>query len=304
VLRYDVVDVFTDRAFAGNPLAVVHGTADLSGAQLHALAREFNLSETVFPAAPTTAERAAGADYRVRIFTPGGEIPFAGHPSIGAAWVLRREGVVPAGLARQACGAGIVALRTDPADGLVELSAPPRGVSAPYDPEPALSGIGLLPADAQGRLRVAGCGLDFGYVPVSAAALSRAAPSAGVLERVAPRRGGDPLAGLCLYSSAEDGSPEDGSPRTVSARVFCPDVGVLEDPATGSAALGLGQVLYADGLLSRPGADRYVVSQGVELGRPSLLYGRVSLEGDAVSRCHVAGHVVPVARGEIAAPRP
>ncbi len=96
-LRYEVVDVFAERRYAGNPLAVVYGADALETAQLHALAMEFNLSETAFPVALTDEDRAAGADYRVRIFTPGGEIPFAGHPTVGTAWSLRSSGVIEPG---------------------------------------------------------------------------------------------------------------------------------------------------------------------------------------------------------------
>ncbi|HEY9418018.1 MAG TPA: PhzF family phenazine biosynthesis isomerase, partial [Pseudonocardia sp.] len=103
-LRFDVVDVFADRPFAGNPLAVVHGASGLRTTQLQALAREFNLSETVFPLPPTQP----GADYRARIFTPASELPFAGHPSVGVAWVLGRDGIVGHGDAVQECGAGLL----------------------------------------------------------------------------------------------------------------------------------------------------------------------------------------------------
>src|SRR3954454_23986279 len=100
-LRYEIVDVFTDRPFAGNPLAVVFGAHELAGDQLLALAREFNLSETIFVLPPR-----AGGTYRVRIFTPAAEIPFAGHPSVGAAVTLQRAGWFAAGTVVQECGAG------------------------------------------------------------------------------------------------------------------------------------------------------------------------------------------------------
>src|SRR5882724_7553064 len=110
MLDYHVVDVFTDRAFTGNPLAVVLGGDELTSAQMQAIAREFNLSETTFPLPPTTA----GADYRVRIFTPSQELPFAGHPSIGTAWVLRSLARLETGTATQECGAGLLAVDVDP----------------------------------------------------------------------------------------------------------------------------------------------------------------------------------------------
>lgn len=298
MLPYDVVDVFADRPFTGNALAVVRDAETLGTDQLQAIAREFNLSETAFPAAPTAQEAAAGAHYRVRIFTPAAEIPFAGHPSIGTAWVLRRAGQVPPGRLGQACGVGVVQLQAPSSDnGLVELSATPRGVSDPSAPGRALTALGLADSDAVGGLRVGGCGLDFGYVRVQLDALRRAVRSPAVMAAVSPRPGGDPLAGACLYA-VDDGSV----PLSVHARVFCPDVGVLEDPATGSAALGLGQVLLAEGLLPVDGAGSYVIRQGAEMGRPSTLHCQVIARGGSAVRCSVAGAVVPVAAGQIAVP--
>jgi trans-2,3-dihydro-3-hydroxyanthranilate isomerase len=298
VLRYDLVDVFTERPFAGNPLAVVRGAGALASEQLQAIAREFNLSETAFPAVPTPAEAASGAHYRVRIFTPGAEIPFAGHPSIGTAWVLRRDGKIPAGPVGQACGAGVVRLQVSTDDGPVKLSAAPRGLSEPTSPASALAAVGLTESDAVGGLRVGGCGLDFGYIRVRGDALGRATPSPAAMAAVPPRGDGEPLGGLCVYSVENRRDP-----LPVRSRVFCPDVGVLEDPATGSAALGLGLVLVADGLVPGDGEGAYVVRQGVELGRPSLLRGRVTASGGSARGCAVAGHVVPVGSGQIAVPR-
>src|SRR5690349_19234793 len=105
-VAYEIVDVFTDRPFAGNPLAVVYGAEELATDQLHALAREFNLSETVFVLPPTTAE----ATYRARIFTPENELPFAGHPSVGAAVTAMRHGMFAPGQVVQECGAGLLPL--------------------------------------------------------------------------------------------------------------------------------------------------------------------------------------------------
>ena len=117
MLEYEVVDVFTDTAFAGNPLAVVLGAEDLETAALQAIAREFALSETAFPMAPTT-----GADYRLRIFTPEVELPFAGHPSIGTAWVLAQRGELAPGEVVQSCGAGELRLQVAADAGPVTLT--------------------------------------------------------------------------------------------------------------------------------------------------------------------------------------
>jgi trans-2,3-dihydro-3-hydroxyanthranilate isomerase len=121
-LLYRVVDVFTDRPFAGNPLAVVIDADDLDTADLQTIARQFNLSQTAFPMQPTESERLAGADYRLRIFTPLTELPFAGHPSIGAAWVLASLGRISPGTVRQACGAGVLPLQVAADRGSVELT--------------------------------------------------------------------------------------------------------------------------------------------------------------------------------------
>ena len=118
-----MVDVFADAAFAGNQLAVVHGTAGLTDAQLLALTREFGFSETAFPSGGD------GERYRVRIFTPGGEIPFAGHPTLGTAWVLRSGGLLTGAAATQECGAGEIGVRFDEAGS--SCRRPPRDLSGP-----------------------------------------------------------------------------------------------------------------------------------------------------------------------------
>src|SRR4051794_10024941 len=135
MLEYEVVDVFAPRAYAGNPLAVVFGADDLSTEQCQALAFEFHLSETSFLCAPTEP----GADYRVRIFTPYAELPFAGHPSVGAAHTLVRTGRLTAGTVRQECGVGVLDLVVDE-DGATLTGGRPTlaAAPAPQAPAPAL----------------------------------------------------------------------------------------------------------------------------------------------------------------------
>ncbi|MGZ6791938.1 MAG: PhzF family phenazine biosynthesis protein, partial [Mycobacteriales bacterium] len=135
-LAYEVVDVFTGTAFAGNPLAVVLDADELTTGQLQALAREFNLSETAFP-----LRAPEGATYGLRIFTPEAELPFAGHPSVGAAWVLHRLGRIAAGANTQACGAGLLPVDVD-ADGATLTGGTPRA-GEPLDPAPLLAAVGL-----------------------------------------------------------------------------------------------------------------------------------------------------------------
>ncbi len=286
-LAYDVVDVFADVAFAGNQLAVVHGTAGLTDAQLLALTREFGFSETAFPSGGD------GERYRVRIFTPGGEIPFAGHPTLGTAWVLRSGGLLTGAAATQECGAGEIGVRFD--EDLVELSAAARDLSGPLPDDVVallLADLDLTPDDRTGEAWVAGAGLNFVHLPVRAEAVGWAwAGHTPVSEVVAGLELEDPLEGVNLY--ALDG-------LAVRARVFVPGLSVPEDPATGSAAAGLGMALVARDVLRDGGS--YEITQGVEMGRPSRLFGRVDAERGVPTRCHVAGRVFQVARGTIAVP--
>ena len=280
-LSYEVVDVFTDRPFAGNPLAVVLDADDLSAGQMQALAAEFALSETAFPLRPDD-----GSDYRLRIFTPEVELPFAGHPSVGAAWVLHRLGRLPAGDVVQSCGAGRLAVRVS-AEQVVLAGSPPR-CGPELDPGPLLAAVGLGAADLAGTPRTAGAGLDFTFLPVTAGAVARAVPDLAAL-RALPLGAGLSVTALDLAAGE------------AHSRVFVPSVGIAEDPATGSAAVGLGAYLAGAGLL-RDGEASYVVRQGAELGRPSTLRCTVRVQAGAAVATSVAGGVVAVARGEVRRP--
>ncbi|WP_127498293.1 PhzF family phenazine biosynthesis protein [Actinoplanes solisilvae] len=284
-VAYEIVDVFTDRPFAGNPLAVVYHAEALATDQLHTLAREFNLSETVFVLPPTDPS----ATYRARIFTPESELPFAGHPSVGAAVTSMRRGLFPPGEVVQECGAGLLPITVTEAGGATLTGGEPA-LGAPLDPAPLLEVAGLTAEDYADLAppRSAGCGLDWMYLPVRREALatvridSAAASRAGVTD-------------LSVFSW----SPETNEAH---ARVLIPGGSVPEDPATGSAALGLGVWLVASGLLPGEGTSAYRVHQGIEMKRPSLLECTVTATGGAATSATVAGHVCPIARGEIAVP--
>jgi trans-2,3-dihydro-3-hydroxyanthranilate isomerase len=296
-LRYDIVDVFTDRPFAGNQLAVVHGADELTTEQCQAIASEFGYSETSFPSSTITG----GREYATRIFTPEQEIPFAGHPTLGTASVLRARGGLTETDCIQVCGAGRIGVRF--ADDQVELSATPRDLAGPLDQDltrDLLKVVGLSLSDLAGQAWLAGCGLTFVHLPVSEEAVLRAVPSGRPFGDLADRLRAvgaveDLLDAVNVYAVAGNGSPLD-----VHARVFVPGVGVPEDPATGSAAAGLGMALVASGLL--PEGGRYDITQGVEIGRPSLLHGRVEASAGRATLCHVAGRVQPVTSGEITVP--
>ncbi|MHA6780467.1 PhzF family phenazine biosynthesis protein [Pseudonocardia saturnea] len=283
-LRYDVVDVFTDRAYAGNPLAVVHGGHDLTTAQMQAIAGEFHLSETVFPLPPT-----GNADYRVRIFTPGRELPFAGHPSVGAAWVLARDGLIGPGDVVQECGAGLLPVRVDDYGALVTGGPPEVG--------PALDGaalavaVGLSPDDVDTAVPagVAGAGVPYAFLVVHPDAVARAVPDAAAV-----RSFSEGLVGVTVVAF-------DAAASAAHMRMFAPDVGVAEDPATGSAAVALAVFLVDRGVLAADGQTGFTVAQGAELGRPSTLGVLVHADAGAAVRTSVWGTVTAVARGELVA---
>lgn len=290
-LEYDVVDVFATTPFAGNQLAVVHGAAELPDEALLAIAREFNFSETTFPT-PVDEGR-----YRARIFTPGGEIPFAGHPTLGTASVLRDRGVLGESAVVQECGAGEIGVRFDRDQ--VELTAAPRDLAGPLGDAftaQLLEGVGLERSELDGDVWLAGTGLTFVHLPVREDAVARAVvPRRAVRDLADLPQTGDPLDGLNVYAVRG----RSGDALDVHSRVFVPGLSVPEDPATGSAAAGLGLALHARGLLEDGG--RYQISQGTEIGRPSVLHGRIEAD-DAVTAVHVAGAVHFVARGHIRVP--
>ena len=282
-LTYEVVDVFTDRPFTGNPLAVVFGAEDLARDQMQAIAREFHLSETVF-ILPASGE----ATYLARIFTPEQELPFAGHPSVGAAVTAVRAGLAPAGRVVQHCGAGLLPIEVYP-EGRATLTGGAPELGPQLDPAALLEVAGLSTADYAGPApRTAGCGLAFPYLSVSSDAVSRA-----VCDVAAARAHEVSRMSLFFWDAAS---------RTAHARVFAPGVGVREDPATGSAALGLGVWLVASGLLAADGESAYTVRQGIELHRPSTMECTVTAEAGEPISATVTGQVVPIARGEIAIP--
>jgi trans-2,3-dihydro-3-hydroxyanthranilate isomerase len=277
-LQYEVVDVFTDTAFAGNPLAVVLDAEHLTTEQMQAIAREFNLSETTFPTSPPE-----GATYGLRIFTPATELPFAGHPSVGSASVLHRLGRIEAGDNVQACGAGLLPVHVGEQ---VTLTGGTPTVGDAVAASPFLAALGLTGADLAGpSTRWAGVGIEFAYVLVRPEALEAVKVDLGAVAA---------LGGTGISLVSWDGS-------LARTRVFPAGAGIVEDPATGSAALGFGVFLAASGLVG-DGVHDYVVSQGVEMGRPSTLTCRVHVEGGAAVKTTVSGTAVPVARGEIRVP--
>ena len=282
---YETYDVFTDTRFGGNPLAVITDARGLSSAQMQAIAAEFNYSETTFVLPPDDTANTA----QVRIFTPRSELPFAGHPNIGTAVALARAGRDRDGVLRFEEAAGLVVLdvlRNPQGDAVAaRLEAPqPLRIGAGFD-VPAIAGAaGLAPDDILTTLHApltAGVGVDFVIAEVTGDALTRAQGDAAVHASICARFH------LCLYARTGAGSAR--------MRMFAPNDGIAEDPATGSAAVALAALIC-----QRSGVEKteLTITQGVEMGRPSRLEAAAWRAQDGV-RAAVAGGCVPVMRGVI-----
>jgi PhzF family phenazine biosynthesis protein len=269
------VDVFTGVALKGNPLAVVIGADALTSEQMSAFANWTNLSETTYLLKPTTA----GADYRVRIFTPARELPFAGHPTLGSCHVWLGAGGKPRGQeVVQECGAGLVRIRRD--GQRLAFAAPPLKRSGAVEPE-VLAQIARSLEVAPSAIR-ASQWIDNGPGWVAVLLGSRTEVLALKPDFVAMR-------GLALGVVAP-WEAKDGTDAQFEVRAFIPGDGVTEDPVTGSLNAGLGQWLIGAGLAPQ----RYVAGQGTAIGRD----GRVIVEkiGDDV---WVGGETVTCVEGTV-----
>lgn len=300
-LTYETVDVFTDTAFGGNPLAVVFGAQDLPAERMQAIAVEFGYSETTFVLPPEDPANTA----RVRIFTPTREVPFAGHPNVGTATVVARRGTLfgkPIGEAvRFEEGAGLVPVAILSRDGEpfgAQLTAP-----QPFrrlDPVPvadiaACLGLETRAVRTDRHGPVGGTvGLEFILVELTdRAALEAARPVRAEFES---RLAHLPVFDIHCY--VRTGEADDVDIRT---RMFAPLDNIDEDPATGSAnAALLGLLAELDGPVD--GIRHLRIAQGVEMGRPSLLLGEIERTGGATGAIRVGGECVAMMRGEIVAP--
>jgi len=272
--RYVVADVFTDEALTGNGLAVFTDARELQEAQLQPLARELNLSETVF-VYPAEADGHA----RIRIFTPSAELPFAGHPVLGTAFVL--GGPLQLGEIRLETGMGVVpiVLEREGARIVFGRMSQPIPKWEPFDQAEELQA--LLGLRSELPVELYDNGPTFVYVALaSKEEVAALAPDFNALGRFT-------LTGVNCFA---------GSGRSWKTRMFAPAQGVTEDPATGSAAGPLAVHLARHGRTSF--GDELEISQGDEIGRPSKLYATVWGEGDRIDRVEVGGSAVIVARGE------
>jgi trans-2,3-dihydro-3-hydroxyanthranilate isomerase len=281
------VDVFTDKPFGGNPLAVILDARGLTDGQMQAIAREFNYSEQTFVLPPADPAHTA----RVRIFTPVAELPFAGHPNVGTAFALARAGSVLGRPVSSAMvfeeGGGPVRVEALRDRGTVcgaRIAAPQALELGPELPAAPLAAAVGLPADAiASPPRVASVGLTqvFAELPdLARLAAARPDPAAFAAAEAALPLAGAPLL-LLLWTRT--------GPGAVRARLFAPTVGVPEDPATGSAAAALGALLA-----SRGEGEDLLVEQGIEMGRPSRI--EVAVRAGAIT---VAGPCVAMTAGTL-----
>lgn len=296
------VDVFTDRRYGGNQLAVFPDARGLSDSEMQALATEFNLSETTFVLPPDDPAHTA----RVRIFNRTAEMPFAGHPNVGTGYVLAQEGRDHDGVLLFEEPAGLVEVRIDRTGaGTVTgatIAAPQAlslGMEIPV--EVVATCAGLTPADvivSAHRPVWASVGNSYIIAEVTGAALTRATPDLSRFRQAASER--PALNGrLSLHLYVRDDGSDHGCAGArdggrIRARMFAPLAGTVEDPATGSANAPLAALLLS---LTDDQSCSFEVVQGVEMGRPSLLHVTAHRSSDGI-RATVAGTCVPVLRGE------
>ncbi len=297
--RFAILDVFTDRPLAGNALAVVLEAEGLDDARMQAIAREFNLSETVFVLPPENPAHGAA----LRIFTPRGELPFAGHPTVGTAVLLAIEAadrnhnkhemmlILEEKIAPVRCG---ISLKGETAGhAIFDMPKMPVATKDPVEREILAAALNLAPTDIGFENHVP-CGFDAGvpycFVPVR---------DLDTIARVQPQ--------MRQFASAFDGvhayafvytRETLGADHSFHARMFAPRSGVGEDPATGSAVAALAGVIAR---FDQPpgGSHRYVVEQGFEMGRPSLIGLEIDMHDAAVHAARVSGDAVVVARGTL-----
>jgi trans-2,3-dihydro-3-hydroxyanthranilate isomerase len=292
-LPFATLDVFTDRRFTGNPLAVVFDADGLDGARMQAIAREFSHPETVFVLKPTAATSTA----RVRIFTPATELPFAGHPTVGTALVLALKGCGDTIVLEEKIGnipCTVARAGSDSGHARFALPELPKPVGAAASREAMAAALGLTPEDI-GFERFApvrwSAGNIFTFVPVrNLDAIRRCRPNDAKWDE-GFEDGGRNLAYVFCGETVDAGN-------NFHARMFGPRAGVYEDPATGSAAAAFAG-LCAQVLAPGDGEHRLAIEQGYEMGRPSLIELTLIMRGGRLAAASVGGPAVVVTEGTI-----
>ena len=290
MLPFHIYDVFTSTPFTGNPLAIVEGADDLTTAQMQTIARQFNLSETIFVQTPDDPAHTA----KVRIFFPTDEIPFAGHPTIGCSIHLA-GGTADLITLEEVAGLVPVTITRDAEVPLAEFTAPkrPSALADTPDHSTMAAALGLAETDlAPTPIGNFEGGPSFLYVELADLdTLARARVSEPAFTRSREIAGGTGA----IYAYVRTG------PNAIQSRMFDPPAGIAEDPATGSATAILAGQLLATGALT-DGTTVWALRQGVEMGRPSDLRLSVDVADQEISAIRVAGRAVKIAEGHIRVP--
>lgn len=301
-LKFYQADVFTSQPFGGNPVAVVPEAEGLTDDQLQQIAREMNLSETVFVFPPTDK----AAVVRLRIFTPTQEIPFAGHPVLGTFFVLAELGLIPAKApvtrVMQECNIGLFPVELHAQDGQVvrvvmfqpkpEFLGPVEEMEDLYKVASALGLAKYAITEAKWPIEVVSTGLPVMIVPVrTLTAVRSIRPDASAIADVCRRFGAN---GILVFTTVTV-EPY----ATVHTRMFAPSIGILEDPATGSASGALGAYLVQNGVVEVGPMTEVIVEQGYEIDRPSRILVQVESDDDVIQEVKVGGQCVMVAEGTL-----
>jgi trans-2,3-dihydro-3-hydroxyanthranilate isomerase len=297
--RYLHLDVFTNSLFGGNQLAVFPDATGLSTETMQAMAKEMAYSESTF----VLPKERPDTDIRMRIFTPGAEMPMAGHPTVGSTFALAWEKVIPAGQARWVFGLNIGPTPVDidwrdgkPAFVWMNQNRPAFGPTLDAA-RPAAAMLGLDVKDLRHPalpIQEVSCGVPFLFVPLE---------TRGAVDRAVPDR--TALSRLCRDSGLEDRavfvfSCEPGADKaTVYSRMFAPNLGIYEDPATGSASGPLGCYLVRHGVVPRDRADTILSLQGNAMGRPSWIHIAIGTKGDEITSVRVGGESVLAGEGNL-----
>jgi len=301
-LRFYKADVFTDQIFCGNPLAVISEADDLTDREFQQIAREMNLSETVFVVSPTDPS----AMVKLRIFTPTQEIPFAGHPVLGTFYVLgllRRFPLVePVTRATFETNIGVFGVELYVRDGRIEsvIMTQPQlqflgtvdDVQDLYDVSKALGVAKSVITDTKLALEVVSTGLPVLIVPIrSLTAVRSINPESDAVKNICARLGANGIMAFSLMTVEQE--------STVHTRMFASPIGLLEDSATGSASGALGGYLVKHGVVDVGPTTEIVAEQGYEIDRPSRIIIQVLSDDDIIQEVKVGGQVVMVAEGNL-----
>ena len=298
---FHTFDVFTDTRLAGNPLAVLLDAVGLEGSDMQRIAREFNLSETVFVLPPENDAHSA----RVRIFTPGRELPFAGHPTVGTAILLaiekmggdpeREEDAII--VLEEGVGPVRVGVRLRPGEApFAQFDVPvlPEEVGEAAPNDRLAAALGLAPGDIGFEDHVAtgfSSGVPFSFVPVrSLEAIGRAAPQLQHWREAFGDHDHPNAFVYCRQSVQQEAA--------FHARMFAPTMGIPEDPATGAAAAAFAGVVHKFDTLPE-GLYQGVIEQGYEMGRPSKIFQELEIEGGKLAKVRIGGHAVPMTKGTL-----